>query len=161
MVQMTIRSKKERTEKWDIRFLNLCKHVAQWSKDPSTKCGSVIVRDSNKVVSLGYNGYASGVDDDDSLHIREQKYAKVLHAEANALLLAKRDISGMTLYCWPFPPCSNCAALIIQSGIERVVTVATRDKELMDRWSKSNRISLEMFRNAEVEFALYSEDNLS
>jgi len=37
-------------EKWDKRFLDLAEFVALWSKDPSTKCGSVIVDDNKTTV---------------------------------------------------------------------------------------------------------------
>ena len=50
-------------EKWHKRFLDLAEHVAQWSKDPSTKVGSVITDGGRKIVSLGYNGLPMYVDD--------------------------------------------------------------------------------------------------
>ena len=50
-------------EKWDYRFLELCKLVSSWSKDPSTKVGAVIVDQDKRVVSLGYNGFPKGVSD--------------------------------------------------------------------------------------------------
>ncbi|MBI2669577.1 MAG: hypothetical protein HYX20_00290 [Candidatus Yanofskybacteria bacterium] len=51
------------TEKWDRRFLALAEFVAQWSKDPSTKTGAVIVDSNNRLVSVGYNGFPRGVND--------------------------------------------------------------------------------------------------
>ena len=51
-------------QKWDMRFLQLAKLVASWSKDPSTKCGAVIVEpDTHKVYGLGYNGFPSAMPD--------------------------------------------------------------------------------------------------
>jgi deoxycytidylate deaminase len=40
--------------RWDVRFLELAKHVASWSKDPRTKVGAVLVNDTNQVLSLGF-----------------------------------------------------------------------------------------------------------
>lgn len=48
-------------DKWDIRYLKLSQEVAQWSKDPSTKVGCVIIDDYGRPVSFGYNGFAKGV----------------------------------------------------------------------------------------------------
>ena len=49
--------------KWDERFIELARLVAAWSKDPSTKVGAVIVRPDRTVASVGFNGFARGVDD--------------------------------------------------------------------------------------------------
>ena len=50
------------SNKWDIRFLEMAKLVASWSKDPSTQVGSVAVR-NRTVIAQGYNGFPRGVDD--------------------------------------------------------------------------------------------------
>ncbi|MBT6879060.1 MAG: hypothetical protein HOA22_05955, partial [Gammaproteobacteria bacterium] len=99
--------------KWDLRFLGLAAHVAQWSKDPSTQVGSVVASDK-RVVSLGFNGFPQGLSDDHRLHDRETKYSLVLHAEENALLFSGADLRGNTIYVYPLPPCSRCAVKIIQ-----------------------------------------------
>lgn len=109
---------------WSERFLDLASYIAEWSKDPSTKCGAVITR-GNKIISLGFNGFPSGVLDYDArLNDRELKYKMVIHAEVNALLFAKGDLSDCTLYVVPMPPYSRCAAQIIQAGIKKIVTVS-------------------------------------
>ena len=50
------------SNKWDIRFLEMAKLVASWSKDPSTQVGCVAVRNRN-VIAQGYNGFPRGCDD--------------------------------------------------------------------------------------------------
>lgn len=113
---------------WDDRFLVLADHIASWSKDPSTKVGAVIVRPNRTIASVGYNGFPRGVDDTpDRLNDRPIKYAMTVHAEANAILSADSSVSGCTLYVTPLHPCSNCAALIIQSGITKVVARMPHD----------------------------------
>src|SRR3989344_2191240 len=88
----------QRTEKWDRRFLALAEHVAQWSKDPSTKTGAVIVDPNNRVVSLGYNGFPRGVNDlPERLSNRELKYKIIVHCERNALLFARESVRGYRL----------------------------------------------------------------
>jgi len=108
---------------WDSRFLSLAAQVAEWSKDPSTKCGAVVVRPDRTVASLGYNGFPRGVEDAPKLlNNREEKYKRVVHAEMNALLFCQEHVRrGYVLYTWPFLPCCRCAAHVIQKGIGRVV----------------------------------------
>jgi dCMP deaminase len=139
--------------KWDARFLGLAKHIAWWSKDPSTGVGAVIVDQKNRVVSLGFNGLPRGVEDSgDRLHNRETKYSLVIHAEENALLFANRPVDGCTLYVWPLPPCSRCAAKIIQAGISRVVCPPVPDS-VSDRWGESNLLAFEILEEAGVEYS--------
>ncbi|HIJ22875.1 MAG: CMP deaminase [Gammaproteobacteria bacterium] len=133
--------------KWDLRFLGLAAHVAQWSKDPSTQVGSVVASDK-RVVSLGFNGFPQGLSDDHRLHDRETKYSLVLHAEENALLFSGADLRGNTIYVYPLPPCSRCAVKIIQSGITRVVTTIPED---MERWEESVALTRTIFQEVGVE----------
>jgi dCMP deaminase len=110
----------EKQIKWDIRFLKLAEHISTWSKDPSTKVGAVIAL-GNIVISHGYNGFPKNVTDSEKhLNNRDEKYPRVIHAELNAVLNAKRDVSGHSMYCLEYP-CPSCAAIIIQSGITRIV----------------------------------------
>jgi dCMP deaminase len=135
--------------KWDRRFLDLAAHVAEWSKDPSTRCGAVIVDDRRRVVSVGYNGFARGVRDDAArLADREVKYRLVAHAEVNAVLTAGRDLTGCTLYTHPFGTCDRCAAQVIQAGIRRVVSPYTDN----DRWAGGIALAALQYREAGVEF---------
>ena len=124
--------------------------VAKWSKDPSTKVGAVIA-DGKDLVSIGFNGFPKGVDDNqDLLMSRETRLARTLHAEVNAVLYARRDLTGMTMYV-NLPPCSQCAAIIIQSGIKRVVTREI-DPDFFVRWEKSIKHASSLFMEAGVEF---------
>jgi dCMP deaminase len=132
--------------KWDRRFLELAYLVASWSKDPSTKCGCVIA-EGNRIVSLGYNGYPASVKD--SNDTREDKLEKTIHAEVNAILHAKRDLSGCSLYVVPMQPCARCASIVIQSKISRIVTVPP-SSVLVDRWGPSFVISQMMFKEADI-----------
>jgi dCMP deaminase len=134
---------------WDIRFLELAQLVGSWSKDPTTQVGAVIVDDKHRVVSVGYNGFPRGVhDDEDRLVDRERKLHMTMHAEQNAILFAQRSIEGCTLYTWPIPCCAQCAGMVIQSGIKRVVSL---DATLRPDWRKSFDIANTMFKEANVE----------
>ena len=89
-------------KKWDLRFLEMSELVSSWSKDPSTKVGSVIVDNDRRVISLGYNGFPKGVADNDRLNDREEKYKIVVHAERNALLFANTDVKNCSIFTYPF-----------------------------------------------------------
>ena len=140
---------------WDEFFLGLAKYISTRSRDPSTKVGAVIVRPNKTIVSLGFNGFPRGVDDDEERYNdRELKYKLVVHAEANALVAANEDLEGCTIYTWPFPPCSSCAGLIIQSGIHAVIAPEPTPEQV-DRWGDSLRLAVDMFREADVFYKTY------
>ncbi len=141
-------------DKWDKRFLGLAEHIAGWSKDPSTKVGAVIADRHNRVVSVGYNGAPRDVDDsEERLKDRTVKYQITLHAETNAILFANRSLDGCTLYVWPLPPCAHCAAQIVQVGITRVVSVIA-DADAAERWTESNVLAWQLFKEAGVKLLL-------
>jgi len=143
-----------RSEPWDDRFLALADHIADWSKDPSTKVGAVIVRPNRTIASVGYNGFPRGVDDTlERLNDRPTKYAMTVHAEANAILSAGSSVAGCTLYVTPLHPCSNCAALIIQSGIAKVVA---RMPDNPAHWAESFAAAKAMFYEAGIEVIIKS-----
>ena len=138
---------------WDGRMMGLAKTVAQWSKDPSTKVGCVITDEKHRVVSIGFNGFPRGIPDA-GLEDRDYKYARVVHAELNALLFARGSVEGCTMYVWPMPPCSRCAGPIIQAGILRVV--APRPDE---RWQESCAVGEQMFRQAWIEVSEVNDES--
>jgi dCMP deaminase len=108
--------------KWDLRYLDLAKNVSEWSKDPSSKVGAVIVNQNNQVVSVGYNGFPKGVKDEpERYNDRETKLKFVCHAERNAMDNAPVDLTGCTIYS-TFFPCNECCKSIITRGIKHIVT---------------------------------------
>lgn len=137
---------------WNQRFMDLAKHVASWSKDPSTQVGAVIVNDKKQVISMGYNGFPRGVRDcQERYRDKATKLSFVAHAERNALDNAFNDVEGATLYSTLYP-CSDCAKGIIQRGIKTVVT----SKEWYDRQAQlfNFETSKIMFEEADVEVVL-------
>ncbi|MFW5804799.1 MAG: deoxycytidylate deaminase [bacterium] len=137
------------SEKWDKRFMELANHISNWSKDPSTKVGCVIVRPDRTIVSVGYNGFPRGVDDNiQRYEDREIKYLIVKHAEENAVYSAREPLSGYTAYV-THHPCSTCAGTLIQNGISRVVTTIP-DKYLYERFKKSFDITNLVFKESGV-----------
>ena len=126
------------------------------SKDPSTRVGACIVDQNENVVSAGYNHPPKGWDDnffpwgnDKKNGIRNTKYPYIVHAEMDAL--AGHYVEGGTCYVTLFP-CTNCAKLIVSSGIKKVVYLHmyTTDPEEL-------ACVMDIFRNSDVEFVSYSE----
>lgn len=125
------------SSKWDLRFLKLAQHVAQWSKDPSTKVGAVIVGGRYRITSLGFNGFPQDMPDAVSKYLdRQEKYSRIIHAEINALLFAGQSVEGHTVYTWPMFCCDRCTVQLIQAGIYRFVAPYPTKRQL-DRWGES------------------------
>ena len=136
--------------KWDKRFYELAKHIATWSKDPSTQVGAIIITPNKRIVATGYNGMPTNINDFKyDRWARPTKYMWVEHAERNAIYHAARhgtSIEGCSLYVTTFP-CADCARAIIQSGISCLIApYYTEDK----KWIKSWKVSEEMLIEAKI-----------
>lgn len=125
----------------DKRYLRMAKIWSENSYCERRKVGALVVKDQ-RIISDGYNGTPSGFEniceDDDN---RTKPY--VLHAEANAitkLAASSNNSKGATIYITD-SPCIECAKLIIQSGIVRVV------------YAKKYRLTdgLDLLRRAQIE----------
>lgn len=139
------------TDKWDLRFLRLANEAASWSKDPSTKVGCVIVREDLTVAGVGFNGFPRGMCDHKELYDdRPTKYARTIHAEVNAVLNSMGNLEGCTAYVTA-PPCCNCALVLIQSGLSRVV-VNTPSADLLSRWGEELEKTKGFFAEVEIEY---------
>jgi dCMP deaminase len=119
----------ERQEQFDRRYLEMASIWAKNSYCKRRQVGALIVKD-RMIISDGYNGTPAGFE-----NVCEDENNKtkpyVLHAEANAITkVAKSNNSsdGATLYITT-SPCMECAKLIIQAGIRRVVFCDSYHKE--------------------------------
>lgn len=122
--------------KWDIRFLQLARLVASWSKDPSTKTGAVIAN-YKQFIAAGYNGFPQGmVDAPERYANREEKYSRIIHCEINALIFAGKVPFGSTLYTWPFMSCDRCVVQMLQAGVRRFVAPSPSE-DALTRWGSA------------------------
>jgi len=108
----------------DITYLKMADLWGQLSKAKRKKVGCLIVKDG-QIISDGYNGTPAGYDNNCEYETRfgYETKPEVLHAESNALMkLAKSTNSSKdsTIYL-AMSPCFDCAKLIIQAGVKRVV----------------------------------------
>ena len=136
---------------WDKRFLHLAKHISEWSKDPSTQVGGVVVGPDRELRSTGFNGLPRGIEDNEQrLNNREIKYPLICHAEENAIMHAARigmSLKDCTAYV-TWPPCTRCARSLIQAGISTIVY--PKDIEIPDRWMEDFNLSLNMLKEANI-----------
>ena len=111
--------KKEKQLELDKRYLRMAAVWAENSYCKRRQVGALIVKDQ-MIISDGYNGTPSGFENvcEDENNVTKPY---VLHAEANTKVAASSNSSkGATIYVTS-APCIECAKLIIQSGIKRVV----------------------------------------
>lgn len=141
---------------WDRHWLGVAKAVSKASKDPSTKIGAIIIRPDRSEVSWGYNGFPKGIaDTPERLLDRDVKLELVLHGEENALLKAREDVTGCTMYVWPLFSCAKCALKIINCGIARVVSPPATQ----ERWKPSYEAAMKLYLEAGVQFDFVTGSN--
>ena len=137
--------------KWHIKFINLAYEISQWSKDPSKKIGVVITDKDNRIISTGFNVFPKGLKDSiERLEDKEFKRAVTLHAEENAILYAKQDLTDCNLYIYGLPPCSHCAAMIIQSGIKNVYYRIPKNYEISEHWKDNLNLAKEILNEVNI-----------
>jgi dCMP deaminase len=141
------------SNKWDIRYLDLAKEIASWSKDPSKQIGAVAIGEKGQVLAQGYNGFPRGIDDSEEKYLdKETKYKYVVHAEMNCIYNATYNgvsLQGATLYISGLPTCSECAKGLIQVGVKRVVYQAD---DIPNIWAESNERTIDMFSEADISY---------
>ncbi len=135
---------------WEKFFSSICQVCALRSKDPHTQVGAVIANKYNQIISTGYNGFPRGIEDDLYPWSKEGssyeiKYTYVVHAELNAITSASISLWGTTLYTSLFP-CANCAKIIIQAGIQKVVYFSDKYKGTED-----NLAAKRMLNDAKIQ----------
>ena len=113
-------------DKWDYAHMEVARIYSQLSSAKRLQVGAVIVKDK-RVLSIGYNGmptkWTNECEYTDEYGFNAITKPEVLHAETNAIAkVAKSSEScdGATIYTTT-APCLDCAKLIYQSGIKRVV----------------------------------------
>ena len=111
----------EKQKRFDLRYLRMARIWAENSYCVRRQVGALVVKEG-MIISDGYNGTPSGFENvcEDENNVTKPY---VLHAEANAITKLARSSNnseGSTIYITA-SPCIECAKLIIQAGIKRVV----------------------------------------
>ena len=142
--------KTEKQELLDYRYLRMARVWAENSYCKRRKVGALVVK-QKMIISDGYNGTPSGFE---NICEEENGITKpyVLHAEANAITKLARsgnNSDGSTLYVTA-SPCIECAKLIIQAGVKRVV--------YGEKYRLTEGIDLLKRANIEIEFLNIEDD---
>lgn len=145
---------------WDEFFMRVAVAAQLRSKDPNTQVGACIADTNHRILSVGYNGTPSALNDDDfpwgvSDDPLLDKHSYVVHAEANAVLNYRgslKDLSHATIYVTLFP-CHECAKILAQVGIGEVVY-------LSDKYdgTESNQISKRILDSCGISYRGMSLD---
>ena len=145
---------------WDEYFMGLAVLSSMRSKDPSTQVGACIVSNTNRILSIGYNGAPNGFEDkyfpwDREGNFLETKYPFVCHAEMNAISNFKgdkKDLENAKLYVTLFP-CNECAKLVVQNGIKEIIYLSDKYKN-----TDGTKASKKMFDKCGVKYKEFPED---
>lgn len=142
--------RKNKQLKWDKTFLKIAKLVSEHSTCIKIKVGAILVKDK-RIISIGFNGVPSGEIhcEDVFSNINKESFIdehfkfqqkEEIHAEVNCISFSAKhgiETNNTTLYC-TLTPCRDCAKLIIQSGIKRVVySEKYRDLSGIEKLKKS------------------------
>ena len=101
---------------WDEYFISFSLLASTRSHDSQTKVGCVLVQ-NKRIISVGYNGFCSGVDDCGLPRSRPEKYPYMVHAEENAISnMVIKPEGSITAYITHMP-CYRCAKLMWQNGV--------------------------------------------
>jgi dCMP deaminase len=114
----------KKRKKYDTKYLEMAQIWSELSHAKRTKVGAILVKD-NTIIADGYNGTPQGFENDCEDEQNTTKWY-VLHAEANAILKVARSTQSSqdsTLYV-TLSPCKECAKLIVQAGIKRVLYIS-------------------------------------
>ena len=130
------------------------------STDIRTQNGAVLVNDKGEIVAWGANRFPRGVMETPERLARPAKYLYVVHAEAAAILDAARKgvkTEGLDMY-GTWVTCNNCAQMIIEAGIKRVVGHKKTFDISPEHWRQPIGVAIEMFKEAGVEYLLWEGD---
>lgn len=132
-------SKKNKENRYHKKYLEIAQKISELSHANKKKVGSIIVKNS-VIISDGYNGTPNGFENECEDSKGNTKWY-TLHSEANAITKLVRtggtSAKGSTLYI-TLSPCKECAKLILQSGISKVLYLEQyRDKSGIDFLSNS------------------------
>ncbi len=151
---------------WDETWVGIAKNVARRSACALGQVGAVVVDHTNRVVATGYNGPPAGYPDQCITgcprfftRMNEGRTATYencisIHAEANALLFCdRRDRVNGTIYVTS-SPCIECAKLIANSGLARVVV--TRDLEPVEH--RDPQTGRDIIEKARLVYQVWTRD---
>ena len=145
-------------QKYHKLYMDIAIRISEMSHANRKKVGCCIVKDNN-IISFGWNGTPSGMHNDCEDSDGNTR-PEVIHAEMNAfsklLKNGNQPIVGSTIYL-TLSPCYDCAKLIIQSGISRVIFL--EEYRINDAIKFLVNSNIEVYRYLEGKAGLYKYFN--
>lgn len=144
----------EKESRFDKAYVKMADALSTLSHAKRAKVGCLIVNECGQIVSQGYNGTPSGFDNCCEYEHEGNITTKrdVLHAESNAISKCAKwggSTNNSTLYV-TMSPCYECAKLIIQAGIKRVVY----------RDAYRDITGIELLKQANIKVDKYEDDTV-
>jgi dCMP deaminase len=143
---------------WDEYFMKVAETAHIRSEDNSTHVGCVIAGPDHEIRSTGYNDFPRKVRRMSGRNERPTKYLFTCHAEENTVAHAARfgvSLLGCTAYV-THHPCATCTRLLIQAGVNRIVTKQP-DREFLERWALELGASKAMLKDAGVTLEIIND----
>lgn len=120
-----------------IKHMKLALYIATlYSKDPSTKVGTLVLGRDEEPLVHSWNGFIRGDDDSPSLYAdREYKYGHIVHSEMNAIANAGRVGTRLKGAVWyvTAPPCDKCIGPLLQTGPSAIYFLEP-EADFKSRW---------------------------
>ena len=142
---------------WQEYFIGLAHAVSMRSHDTQTQHGCVITDQNNRILGVGYNGFAKGLDDNVLPNTRPAKYFWMIHAERNALsnctIRPENGIAYVTGQC-----CNDCVMALWQEGITKVYMRKNHGTHL---FNADNEERFNLFIKMSGLYIEYIDPNLS
>ena len=131
--------------------------IAQFSQDPSTQNGAILIDNDENLISTGANNFCYGVKETPERWERPVKYKFVEHAERNAIYHAARDgekTEGLTMVCG-WAACCDCARAIVAAGITKLVRHKKATDKSPEFWLKDIEVADQILKEGGDFIFLY------
>lgn len=135
---------------YDQSYLDFAKFESTKSEDPVRKVGVVFVND-DKIVGRGHNKFPDAIRVTPQRFEKDRKPVYILHAEMVGIIDAMRNgenLEDTTVYLHGLPPCHECAKMLIQIGVARIVYQTERVPS--QKWFTSLLEAKELLHQAQI-----------
>tara|TARA_R100001440_G_scaffold16745_1_gene28350 strand:+ start:3723 stop:4181 length:459 start_codon:yes stop_codon:yes gene_type:complete len=148
------------TPAWQLKYFQLAKTIANFSKDPCQKVGAVAIGNYGQVLSQGYNGFPRKFSDKEEFYSNKLiKNNFIIHAEMNCIYnaaLTGVSLDQALLFVYGLHICHECAKGIIQAGFSKVYSKGPA--AYSKKWNESFKLSEESFKKAGI---IYKKININ
>lgn len=140
-------------ENWKVEDLFRASYEeAMNSPDPSTQNGAILLNEDYGIIGRGYNDFPYGVDQKYWNGSKDDKYARVCHAEVSCILDASRlgNSTYNSIMICGWAACSNCAKYLSYAGVKKLIRHPYGDNTTGNNWLDDCRIGDEIMQAGKV-----------